>query len=38
MHIASEDDIIFEATNDLFNESKTQILVFKNKSKLIKTS
>lgn len=38
MHIASEDDIIFEAASDLFNELKTQILVFKNKSKILKSS
>lgn len=38
MHIASEEEIIFEASTDLFNESKTQILVFKNKSKILKTS
>lgn len=38
MHIASEDEIIFEAHSDLFNESKTQILVFKNKTKILKSS
>lgn len=38
MHIPSEDEIIFEASSDLFNETKTQILVFKNKSKVLKGS
>lgn len=38
MIISSDDEIVFLASEDLFNQSKTQILIYKNNSKTLKTS
>ena len=38
MIVSSDDDIIIAANEDLFNQSKTQILVYKHKEKQIKIS
>lgn len=38
MYQAGEDEIVFEADADLFNEQKTQVLVFKNKTKVFEVA
>lgn len=38
MYQANEDEIVFEADADLFNEQKTQVLVFNNKTKIFEVS
>lgn len=38
MIISNDDEIVFLANEDLFNQSKTQILIYKNNSKILKAS
>ena len=38
MYHATEDEIVFEANADLFNEQKTQVVEFKNKTKVFEVS